>query len=604
MRKRIRKNVDDKIDYYKWIKENVDEVSEPDANGEVKMKCPFCQHDEFRFNVRTGQFKCFRENNCGRVGNAQILILEKGFTPITYFSGTPKTTSSKGINLDGNDVEPLFIGDKINPELPKWTKKFLEERKFTKEAISSAKVYYDFKDDTIVFPRVTREGIVLGAKRRHSPKSKVKFTQEKNSGATFFNAHSFKSEVMYIAEGETDTLSLMSLGFIDSAVGIPAGANGSCQEWLAENYELFSKVKKIILCLDNDPAGAKTIKSFVKEYNGMAEIQTLSLGDSKDISEIYMRNPNELLQIVSNPVSVYSGTTVKLLDEIDDDNVTIPINFRSFETLLGGFRLGELTILLGRASTGKTSYAYQLVTAVADSKVPTMIYSGEMKLSKTRNWLLSKFARKTMLISKRNKYNPDYIDVRLEESVSDFLREFYNDYIECYDNSSWKSEDLIKDIIFQARTGKKFILLDNLSVVDVGEDEVFGMKEFITKLRNIAVLFDVHLLVVSHPRKTISEGSSLGLDDAYGSGAIGKLAFNFLTLSRPKEETDITELKVVKCREYGVSVNDTLKMKYDRTTLRMYCADNGDRPTEKDRTFLWEKVLPMDIKEKFRRRDE
>ena len=604
MRKRIRKNVDDKIDYYKWIKENVDEVSEPDANGEVKMRCPFCQHDEFRFNIRTGQFKCFRENNCGRVGNAQILILEKGFTPITYFNGTPKTTNNKGINLNGDDVEPLFIGDKINPELPKWTKKFLEERKFTKEAVSSAKVYYDFKDDTIVFPRVTREGIVLGAKRRHSPKSKVKFTQEKNSGATFFNAHSFKSEVMYIAEGETDTLSLMSLGFIDSAVGIPAGANGSCQEWLAENYELFSKVKKIILCLDNDPAGAKTIKSFVKEYNGMAEIQTLSLGDSKDISEIYMRNPNELLQIVSNPVSVYSGTTVKLLDEIDDDNVTVPINFRSFETLLGGFRLGELTILLGRASTGKTSYAYQLVTAVADSKIPTMIYSGEMKLSKTRNWLLSKFARKTMLVSKRNKYNPDYIDVRLEDSVSDFLREFYNDYIECYDNSSWKSEDLIKDIIFQARTGKKFILLDNLSVVDVGEDEVFGMKEFITKLRNIAVLFDVHLLVVSHPRKTISEGSTLGLDDAYGSGAIGKLAFNFLTLSRPKEETDITELKVVKCREYGVSANDTLKMKYDRTTLRMYCADNGDRPTEKDRTFLWEKVLPMDIKEKFRRRDE
>lgn len=604
MRKRIRKNVDDKIDYYKWIKENVDEVSEPDANGEIKMKCPFCQHDEFRFNTRTGQFKCFRENNCGRVGNAQILILEKGFTPITYFSGTPKTASNKGINLDGNDVEPLFIGDKINSELPKWTKKFLEERKFTKEAINSAKVYYDGKDDTIVFPRVTREGIVLGAKRRHSPKSKVKFTQEKNSGATFFNAHSFKSEVMYIAEGETDTLSLMSLGFIDSAVGIPAGANGSCQEWLAENYELFSKVKKIILCLDNDPAGAKTIKSFVKEYNGMAEIQTLSLGDNKDISEIYMRNPNELLQVVSNPVSVYSGTTVKLLDEIDDDNVTVPINFRSFETLLGGFRLGELTILLGRASTGKTSYAYQLVTAVADSKIPTMIYSGEMKLSKTRNWLLSKFARKTMLISKRNKYNPDYIDVRLEDSVSDFLREFYNDYIECYDNSSWKSEDLIKDIIFQARTGKKFILLDNLSVVDVGEDEVFGMKEFITKLRNIAVLFDVHLLVVSHPRKTISEGSSLGLDDAYGSGAIGKLAFNFLTLSRSKEETDITELKVVKCREYGVSVNDTLKMKYDRTTLRMYCADHGDRPTEKDRMFMWEKVLPMDIKEKFRRRDE
>ena len=604
MRKRFRKNVDDKIDYYKWIKENVDEVSEPDANGEVKMKCPFCQHDEFRFNVRTGQFKCFRENNCGRVGNAQILILEKGFTPITYFSGTPKITSNKGINLDGNDVEPLFVGDKINSELPKWTKKFLEERKFTKEAVNSAKVYYDGKDDTIVFPRITREGIVLGAKRRHSPKSKVKFTQEKNSGATFFNAHSFKSEVMYIAEGETDTLSLMSLGFIDSAVGIPAGANGSCQEWLAENYELFSKVKKIILCLDNDPAGAKTIKSFVKEYNGMAEIQTLSLGDSKDISEIYMRNPNELMQILSNPVSVYSGTTVKLLDEIDDDNVTVPINFRSFETLLGGFRLGELTILLGRASTGKTSYAYQLVTAVADSKVPTMIYSGEMKLSKTRNWLLSKFARKTMLISKRNKYNPDYIDVRLEDSVSDFLREFYNDYIECYDNSSWKSEDLIKDIIFQARTGKKFILLDNLSVVDVGEDEVFGMKEFITKLRNIAVLFDVHLLVVSHPRKTISEGSSLGLDDAYGSGAIGKLAFNFLTLSRSKEENDITELKVVKCREYGVSVNDTLKMKYDRTTLRMYCADNGDRPTEKDRVFLWEKVLPMDIKEKFRRRDE
>ena len=65
MRKRIR-NVDDKIDYYKWIKENVGEVSEPDANGEVKMKCPFCQHDEFRFKLGLDSSNVLRENNCGR----------------------------------------------------------------------------------------------------------------------------------------------------------------------------------------------------------------------------------------------------------------------------------------------------------------------------------------------------------------------------------------------------------------------------------------------------------------------------------------------------------------------------------------------------------
>lgn len=603
MSRRRNRNIDEKVNYYKWLKENVSDISEPDANGEVKMKCPFCDHDEFRFNIRTGQFKCFRENNCGRVGNAQTLIFEKGFTPLAYYNGVPKK-SSHGIKLDGEYAEPLFVGDDINKELPKWVRKFLQERKFSKTAITYAKVYYDNKDDTIVFPRVNADGNVFGAKRRHSPKSKVKFTQDKNSSATFFNAHNFKSEVMYIAEGETDTLSMMSLGFIDSAVGIPAGANGSCQEWLTENYELFSKVKKIILCLDNDTAGSKTIKSFVKEYNGMAEIQTINLRDAKDVSEIYMRNPNELLQILSTPVNIYSSTAVKLLDEIDDDNVTIPINFNSFEFLLGGFRLGELTILLGRASTGKTSYAYQLVTAVADSKIPVMIYSGEMKLSKTRSWLLSKFARKSMLIVSRNEYNPDYVDVKLDDRSSEFLRDYYNDYIECYDNSSWKSEDLVRDIIFQARTGKKFILLDNLSVVDVGEDEVFGMKEFITKLRNVAVLFDVHLMVVSHPRKTLNDKSPLGLDDAYGSGAIGKLAFNFLTLSKSTEKKDITELKVCKCREYGVGSKNMLEMEYDRRTLRMYRADRGDRPSEKDRTFSWEKVLPPDIKEKFRKRDE
>ena len=606
MRRRVR-NVDDKQDYLKWLKKNGMEIlSEPDANGEVKAKCPFCDHDEFRINIRTSKFKCFRENNCGISGNAQTLVSQLGYTPLEYNSNYKKQATHTSLKLRSDDVEPIYEGNKLNSGLPKWAKELFTSRKFDYEAVKSAKVYYDGYDDTLCFPRVDLEGNVRGLKRRHNPKNKNKFTQEKGSDETFFNLHNFSGKTIYIAEGETDTLSLMSLGYIHSAVGIPSGANGSCQKWLAENYEVLENVDEIVLCLDNDNAGKKTIKSFVQDYTGTALVKALNLRDYKDVSEFYIESPSELLSELVNAKTVYSDTVVKMIDDVDDEKESVNINFTSYEYLLGGLRLGELTVILGRASSGKTSYAYQLATAIADTGIKVMIYSGEMKISKTRNWILSKMTRKNMLDVSINRYNSSYFDVTVKEDVAAFLREEYNDYIDCYDNSSWKGEDLVKDIIVQARSGHKCIILDNLSVVDVGEDEVYGMKDFFTKLRALTVMFDLHFIVVSHPRKTISEGSTLGLDDAYGSGAIGKLAFNFITISKKNDEKDSVELEVIKCREYGIDKHSNkLNMKFDRKSLRMYTVfDDTSRPTEKDRVYKWERKLPRELKQKYFGREE
>lgn len=603
MRARKYRNVDNQVDYKAWLIENGIDVSKIDDKGNVKMRCPACNHEEFYFNVNTGKYQCWRKNHCGIMGNAFTLIKNYGFTPLQISSKNyPKKEKEEVENKEidfsylQNELYQLFSvkTGKYADYIPDWVLELFEERKIDRESLIVANVCWHKSKKCLAFPRMNLEKKVMGVKYRFAPDKKSKFKQEANSTSCFFNLHNFKSKRLIIAEGETDTLSLIALGYVNECVGVPAGSIKSCKSWLDAN-DVVNKVDEIILALDNDEAGKDTIKAFLVEYEGQAVIKKVDLKDYKDVSQYYVDNQQELMLAIENAKVIMSDKILNISSIEESDKPAIEINFPSYEYILGGMREGEVTVLLGRASAGKTTYAYQLVSCIADKEIKIGVLSGEMTLSKTKNWIYSKLVPRSCIVVKPNKFNPNFLDVTLKPKVKEALDKVYEDYISIYDNSSWNSKDLFNAMKELARAGHKVIVLDNLSVVDVGVDEVFGMKAFINDIRNLAVLYELHIIIVSHPRKTLTPNSKLSLDDIYGTGAAGKLAHNVVVIERTGDNE--TRLSCLKVRNYGVYDDLEYRLTYDKRSARFVTEKNDViHINELDRTFLWEKKISYELR--------
>lgn len=73
------------------------------------------------------------------------------------------------------------------------------------------------------------------------------------------------------------------------------------------------------------------------------------------------------------------GAAVKQIEKFTDHQLTgIPTPFTRLNTLTGGWQNGDLIIIAGRPSHGKTQFAIESVFASAEYKAPTLFFSLEM----------------------------------------------------------------------------------------------------------------------------------------------------------------------------------------------------------------------------------
>lgn len=89
------------------------------------------------------------------------------------------------------------------------------------------------------------------------------------------------SRDLYLCEGEIDTLTLLQAGY--PAVGIP-GTGSFKESWFA-----LLTGKRVVLCLDSDPAGKEASAHLAEEFNrrGITHLK-LDLPDGKDVNECFL----------------------------------------------------------------------------------------------------------------------------------------------------------------------------------------------------------------------------------------------------------------------------------------------------------------------------
>lgn len=262
-------------------------------------------------------------------------------------------------------------------------------------------------------------------------------------------------------------------------------------------------------------------------------------------------------------------TYVNLKDcfvEVIQELITPPAGLRfrmlpSFNTLLGGLREREFTILCGGTGTGKTTLLANLSTDFLLQQVPHFIASVETGHKDFVKRILSVLAEDNL-----NTGHPI-----AEEKILSVFNQYENfiktsqAYLSLYDNRI-DVQTLLGEIKAMIDNhGIKFAILDNINFfLDVvcAKDSVIEMDRVIHEFIMFCKQNPIHIIMVMHPRKPDAGNRVRNEYDIKGSSTAVQEAHNILLLNRPSDEMIDAgfatkydrEITLAKSRVYGMSV--------------------------------------------------
>ena len=167
-----------------------------------------------------------------------------------------------------------------------------------------------------------------------------------------FNLQALSNEVVYIVEGEIDTISMYEVGA--TAVGL--GSLAYKRMLIEELKKLLVKPKVMIIALDNDEAGRNASESF---QNALQELGILSLvenpyGEKKDANEALMAD----IEGLKKSVKEITSKALKLVEnqsESEEKNIVVETETR--QMYLTSKKFKSDVALFNKYAEYKTGYS-------------------------------------------------------------------------------------------------------------------------------------------------------------------------------------------------------------------------------------------------------
>lgn len=290
---------------------------------------------------------------------------------------------------------------------------------------------------------------------------------------------------------------------------------------------------------------------------------------NQDIAEILKVNANKkfdtlvsLETIVSNNIDEQR----KIIEEGYDP--FIKTNFSSIDSLISGFKPGEVIILGGRPATGKTAFALNLGLRIGKkSKVPVVMYSLEMSDNELGYRIMAKLSGiNSRFIQDGGQYKLDKNALyRIQEQAKD-----YNFYFEDNMNSSLEN---IKSSLIEAKAkyGIKMAIIDYLQLITINRfmntnDRVAHISR---ELKLLANELKIPIIVLSQlSRDSEKAKREPAASDLRDSGGIEQDASTIFLLyynddNEKEAEKGPVQLKIAKCRNGSTG---RVALYYDKTT--------------------------------------
>lgn len=452
------------------------------------------------------------------------------------------------------------------------------------------RVYYPYKDDT---------GRCTGVKIRIYPKD---FLVAGKLGGVFGKqlAPTNPKTALFITEGEEDALALSEIFRPTAAnanivVSIPNGAStsGKLDEVILNEQTFFKKFRKVYIVLDSDIPGKATAKRLAEYLISVGlDVYIVDLHEHKDASEYLVKGDGALLLKRIRETSKYTpegivhGSSISVTDLITAMPEGYNLPYIGLNDKLRGVRKGEILTVCAGSGIGKSTLVREIgYDLVVRHGLSVCHIALEDRIETTA---ASYVAMDNDVPTAVFRSNPSSIPTgSIEASMDRTVRRmyFFNHF------GSINSGEFRSKLMYYARSGVDFIVLDHLSMVISGSDISNERKEIdkiMTDLASMVVETGVGLINVVHLKrrehrdsgKSLNEGGSVSLTDLRGSAALEQLSWSVIAMERDQQAEDGSEdyayLRVLKNRTWGFT-GKAGRVKYIHKTGRLI-----DFPEEPD----------------------
>ena len=552
-------------------------------NGQaVAQYCPFCRGgnhgdtETFAIGLYNGAWSCLR-GNCNKTGSFRELC---EFFGERYTQALSVPIYSKPKSYDKPDPQILHpITDQIRD--------YFKIRHISEDTLEAFHIASD-PEGNIVFPFYRKNELVFCKFRKPQKFVKGDHPKEwavKNTEPILMNMDpcSFH-QPLFITEGEIDAMSLYEAG-VSNVVSVPSGCSNLdfitlCWDWL-------EKFQQIVLFGDNDAPGREMMTTLVKrlgedrcllapEYPAFIYKEKDYGRPCKDANEILIAYGPEILKQLADscepaPVKgVLNLADVQFIDPTTQPRIYTRIP--ALDNCIGGLAEGGLTVFTGKRGEGKSTVSGTLMLNAVQQDEKVCAYSGELSSQKFLEWIMMQ-ATESCYIGTKNDPRSKKLYTVIDPAIQERIKEWINGKFYLFDNSATFDEPELDAILrvftlCARRYGCKLFLVDNLMTITQGTDDEYKMQgRVVSKLKEFAVRFKAHVILVSHPRK-VKQGETIGNDDVSGSSAITNLADNVIVVEKPN-------LRIQKNRDFGTLA--LIECNYNPANRRIYQADYGDR---------------------------
>lgn len=609
-------------------------------DGKNKARSPF-NSDTTASCMWNQKELCWKDFSSGRV--IGILDLFQHKYGDTYKEAIVRLCEETSVTLpdDGN-----WTGYNKGELLPKnYRYPYITEQSFNnrkdveeylgKRGLSIATLdHFGIKEDehkNIVFEFFDADNMLLSVKLRPShrirpPEPKMFWQSGSDNCPLLFNVNRVNFEQpLVITEGNIDAMSVFEAGYYN-VVSIPGGVQDT--KWIEFNYKFLENFSQFIVWTDNDEAGQQGRQKIVKrlgEYNCKIVTPT---DDVLDVIESYYQQydaNSHIRKADANNVLIACGggmilNLLKTAKEIENPKVKrlmdydeqqlqdlprISTGFKAIDRVMYGNFENSLTVLTGKAGSGKSTWLNQFFIAEPlEAGERVLIYSGELPARILLGNILRPLASRRHIIELDNgEDQPKGYKVTTEASKA--IKSYYRDNLFVFDDLDeleTSGGGLLEAMEYSyKRYGITSYVIDNLMTVDMrgvdGESKIDRQIQFVKRLKKFTREYPVKVLLVAHARKLASGQAETGLDDISGASEIVKLCdrcYDVKVVHNDDTEDALapsTKISVIKDRQAG-RVGAKFELYFDECSSRIYT----DEP-ERDKQYAWERDLWRQKKE-------
>jgi twinkle protein len=351
--------------------------------------------------------------------------------------------------------------------------------------------------------------------------------------------------------------------------------------------------------MDNDQAGQAMEEEIARRIGKDKCFKIIYPKDCKDANEVLTKHGKEELKKVINDAIPYPVSGLydakhfyEEVDEIYENGIGsgVSTGYKDVDELYTIVE-GQLTVVTGHPSSGKSEFVDQIMLNIAKEKgwkFGVCSFENEPRIHIAK--LISKYIGKPFFSGMTPRISTHDLEVGKKFVSENFCFLYQAD-------GSLSTLDSILERLKSAvlRFGIRGCVIDpyNYIAKDLTTSETDWISDMLTKLRVFAQAHGIHIWFVAHPTKMLRREDGTipppkGYDIA-GSASFFSKSDVGLTVHRPKpSESNISQIFIWKCRFSWVGQIGDCEIEYDKITSRYVAVSEASRmlkPKQNQNTY-------------------